>query len=215
MFIGFNFINGEFYPHRSDITVRVGQFPITNNLELNETILSARRAWHYWHALPHSVRVEYLEEYLFVLYSNFDSIVDAIKYETGRSAEMVHHEFSELIKRIENMLCYTDESAGSGITAVLSSWRFSIQDSGIWHLFYQLAHGNVVIWHPSLFSSFSSQILVDLTQRTQIPAGVISLLHGDVNFSSQLLREIRVDSFIFSGANVFREMINAANSNRA
>lgn len=209
MFIGMNYINGNFCTHRPDRFISgtiSSSFPISNQSEINEAVIHSKFAFLTWKEISITTRSEILEELLALLYSNYNVILDIIIEEFGMNSTDTRNISTHIDYLLQNALKSIDTelsvaNTATGSTAFITSWRFGI-DTIFCHLFRALMWGNTLIWVPDSQSCITAQIIVDLANQTRLSTfpGVLQLLHGNHLTASNLLKH--VDAAIMYSTNV-------------
>lgn len=209
MFIGMNYINGDFCRHRPDryTTNSIsGCFPVTNKYEMLEAVTYSKSAFLTWKEISSMTRSAILEELLISLYSNYNVILETIIAEFGMNSTDTHNVSTHIDYLLQNALKSIDtelsvSGTATGSTAFITSWKFGI-DPIFCHLFRALMWGNTLIWIPDSQSCVTAQMIVDLANQTRLSAfpGVLQLLHGNYLTASDLLKH--VDATIMYSTNV-------------
>ncbi|HET9784024.1 MAG TPA: CoA-acylating methylmalonate-semialdehyde dehydrogenase [Terriglobales bacterium] len=173
----------------------LAQTPLSTAAEVDRAVRAAAAAFPAWRAMPAGDRVQFLFRYKTLLEENLDELARTITLECGKTyAESV----GELRRGIENvetacgiplMLqgCNSEDIARGideimmrqplGVVAAITPFNFPAMIP-LWFLPYAIACGNTFILKPSERVPLSAAKLVAVLERTGLPAGVVTLLHG-------------------------------------
>ena len=203
-----HYINGLFLPNRPDVERASGLFPIATEAEITEAISASVAAIDQGHSFRSWIlRRRALNEFLMLLYSNYDVIIDTITSEANVfGSDHVDYVFNKLLTKIGQNLVDENNSPNFFVSTSLlvTGWDFDI-DFGIWYLYWHLLIGSPVIWIPNSSSCASSQLIIDLINQTgfrDLP-GSISLLHGNKNTVKKVLQSDQVSHFVCGVKNIF------------
>ena len=86
-----------------------------------------------------------------------------------------------------------------GVVAAITPFNFPGMIP-LWFLPYAVATGNCFILKPSEKTPATAQRLVELLQQTELPNGVVQLIHGQTEASKALIRHPQVRAISFVGS---------------
>ena len=92
MFIGMNYIDGNWLPHRPDFSSinpatedELGLFPQSTTSEVYEAVAAAKKAQKEWRQLSRIKRGEYFDKLIHYLHAGQSQIAQGISRETGKN----------------------------------------------------------------------------------------------------------------------------------
>lgn len=225
MFIGMNYIDGSWVPHRPEFSSinpsteeELGLFPISTQAEIDEAVTVAKKAQKSWRQLSRVRRGEYFEALIGVLKISADDIAQGISRETGKHLNESVAEINEAIHMAQYTFGQSRTAIGSilpseiaekdsyvirkpkGVVAVISPWNFPLAIGGFWCAAPALLEGNTVVFKPSEDTPAIGQIIADLYRRANFPPGVFNLLHGDGRVGRFLMEHRDVNHICFTGS---------------
>lgn len=225
MFIGMNFIDGHWVPHRPEFSSinpsteeELGLFPISTQAEIDEAVVAAKKAQKSWRQLSRVRRGEYFEALIGALKISASDIAQGISRETGKhlnesvaeineAIHMAQYTFGQARTRIGDILPSEIAEKDSyvirkpkGVVAVISPWNFPLAIGGFWCAAPALLEGNTVVFKPSEDAPAIGQIIADLYRRANFPPGVFNLLHGDGPAGRFLMEHRDVNHICFTGS---------------
>lgn len=158
MFIGMNYINGDFYPHRPDFSTPIGIFPQSNQEEIN----LASKLFD-WKKVDEVDRIDKV----FRLLENIDKKLYFYWVVENSNERLSEKEFRERLRdSIER------EDFFSGITVIDQNDFFDIFSK----IINGFVNGESLILFPKTYRC-TIQHLVSLFDKINIPPGVVNLLH--------------------------------------
>jgi aldehyde dehydrogenase (NAD+) len=224
MYIGMNYVNGDFCPTRPDFSdinpctgQSLGMFPQSDPSEVGEAVACARHAFHSWRKVSRVHRAEYMERLAEAVKARHDDLVKAISEETGKTLNESHAEVVEALHMAQYCFGKGREAFGSviaseiadkdayafrkpkGVVAVIAPWNFPFAIGGFWCAAPAILEGNTVVLKPSEDTPYLGQLTAELYDAAGFPPGVFNLVHGDGLAGSELSRG-DVDHICFTGS---------------
>jgi len=224
MYIGMNYIDGNFYPNRPDFSsynpsteAEIGIFPQSTKEEVAKAYQAARKAQPGWRALSRVARAEYFDRLCQVLKNESAHLVKCVSQETGKTKNESLAEVNEALHMAQYTFGKGREPFGEviaseialkdsyairkpkGVVAVIAPWNFPFAIGGFWCSAPALLEGNTVVFKPSEDTPIIGQIIAELYKEAGFPAGVFNLIHGDGWVGDSLARQ-DVDHICFTGS---------------
>ncbi|MDO6810735.1 aldehyde dehydrogenase family protein [Zobellia galactanivorans] len=158
---------------------------------------SAQRGFKTWSALPLNERLDWIDKLRNKILDNKDRLRESIMYEMGKTWEGTEEDltsitdslkyYSEEIKKRSDIPLEDKEgthehhfiSQPLGVAVAFLAYNFPLLNLGF-KLGPALAAGSSIILKPSEFSPLSAYIIGELCAEINFPAGVITVLCGDV-----------------------------------
>ena len=212
----------------------LAQVPISTAGDVDRAVQRAAHAHADWRATPVTERVQFLFRFKALLEESLEDLARTTTQECGKTYTESAGELRRGIENVE-VACgmpsliqgYNNEDIARGIdehlfrqpigvVAAITPFNFPGMIP-LWFLPYAVATGNCFILKPSEKTPATAQRLVELLQQTELPNGVVQLIHGQTEASKALIRhpQVRAISFVGSTAvaqSVYREA--AANNKR-
>lgn len=239
MYVGLNYIDGDFTPHSPDFpsinpcyNTEIGMFPQSTESNISEALDCSRKAFKKWRKVSKPHRAEFFDKLCSVMKNHSKKIVDAISLETGKSKNESLAEFNEALHMAQFVFGKGREVSGQilpseiaekdaylitkpkGVVGIISAWNFPFAIGGFWWAAPAILEGNTVVFKPSEDTPMVGQLIAELYDKAGFPPGVFNLLHGDGEVGASLVKDERVNHICFTGsADVGRHIrISCANS---
>lgn len=205
----------------------VGEVTFATEVQVDEAISRAEKAFDDWSASAASVRCHYLSLLAEQLQQHQHELVALCHREAGKTIQDSIDEIREAVdfcryyaqqatlrfessqqitnyRGIEQQLHYQ----GRGVFVCISPWNFPLAIF-IGQISAALAAGNTVVAKPAEQTSLIAYRAIELLLETGIPAGVIQLLPGrGTNIGQQLLSDERIAGVVFTGSTPTAQAIN-------
>lgn len=225
MFVGMNYIDGAWLPHRPEFASKNpatedewGIFPVSTSDEVREAVDAAKKAQKGWRQLSRVKRGEYFEALFKALQFRSESIARMISAETGKHLNESLAEINEAIHMAQYTFGKSRMPVGDilpseiaekdsyvirkpkGVVAVISPWNFPLAIGGFWCAAPALLEGNTVVFKPSEDTPIIGQIITQLYEAAGLPPGVFNLIHGDGIVGASLVTHPDVSHICFTGS---------------
>ena len=195
----------------------LAQVPLSPSLDVDKAVTAGLKAFQSWRRVPATDRIRYLFDFREKLEYHFEDIARTITEECGKT---IHESRGELRRGVENvevacgipvlMQGYNNEDIASGIdehmirqplgvVAAITPFNFPGMIP-LWFLPYAIATGNCFILKPSERVPHTSQWLIRLLEESQLPAGVVQLVHGGKETVDALIEHEDVKAISFVGS---------------
>lgn len=179
-------------------------------------VQSARQAQYHWAGLSFEQRVEVVKKFASLLSENKEAMALSIAEETGKALWEARTEVAAMIGKIDISVRAYQERTGCkenpmpqgrafirhkphGVVAVFGPYNFPGHlPNG--HIVPALLAGNAVLFKPSELTPKVAEDTVKLWQQAGIPAGVLSLLQGEVDTGKAIAGHDGVDGIFFTGS---------------
>ena len=220
------FIDGEFTPSEStqwaDVTNPatqevLGQVPYATTQEMERAVESARQAFEEWRRVPVPTRVRYFFKYQELLKKRQDQIAKVLCEENGknfvdgqgdvwRGIEVVEHACSAanhlMGETVENVARNVDSFSyhqPMGVFAGITPFNFPAMIP-LWMYPLAIVAGNTFVLKPSEQDPFTPTVLAELLAETEIPQGVLNVVHGGAEQVNALLDHPHIQGVSFVGS---------------
>jgi len=223
-FEGRNYVNGE-WKATSEMYTKInpatgkaqGAFPLSNKSEVNQAILSARKAFKSWRKVSRFVRSDYLNKVAQIIERDKEKLAKIISLETGKN-------YNESVAEVNEALHMAQFAFGSGryshgeavsseiadkdaymlrkpkgVIAIVTPFNFPLAIGMFWNAAPALVEGNTIVIKPSEDAPMSTQAAVKIYAEAGIPRGVINLVHGNGDAGDFLVRG-DCDHICFTGS---------------
>jgi malonate-semialdehyde dehydrogenase (acetylating)/methylmalonate-semialdehyde dehydrogenase len=203
-------------PATGDVIAHV---PLCTRAEVDQTIEAAHAAFLDWRKVPPLVRARYLFRYRDLLERHKDELAGLITTEHGKTLEDARGsvqrglevvEFAcgiptllmgETLEQVSHGVdCHTIRQP-LGVAVGITPFNFPAMVP-MWMLPLAIACGNTFVLKPSEKVPLTATRLVELLAETELPPGVVSLVHGTVSQVEQLIDHplVRTVSIVGSSA---------------
>jgi succinylglutamic semialdehyde dehydrogenase len=179
---------------------------------------AAKKAFPAWARLPLEKRAEYLRRLKEVYLAHADQIAETIARETGKPLWESMTEAKTMVNKIDITLDYSmklvqDERVENalpgvdgfiryrprGVMAVLGPFNFPGHlPNG--HIIPALATGNTVVFKPSELTPAIGQLMAQMFEKAQFPAGVFNVVQGIAETGKRLVADDHIDAILFTGS---------------
>ena len=220
-----NYINGEFIDSRSKRTLKVispldgnllSEVPLSSKDDLNDAVEKARVAFHKWSKTPIKERVQVFFKYKYLLEKNLQELAELCSEENGKTIgesiaeiekcieltefacslpQLITGELLEVSRGVE---CRT-EHVPLGVVASIVPFNFPSMVP-MWTIPNAIALGNCMIMKPSEKVPLSCGRLAELLKEAGLPAGVFSIVHGDVDIVEAICDHPGIQAVSFVGS---------------
>jgi succinylglutamic semialdehyde dehydrogenase len=184
--------------------------------QVDAAVKSARQAQYHWAGLSFEQRAAVVKKFAELLTENKEVMALSIAEETGKALWEARTEVGAMIGKIDISIRAYQERTGSkenpmpqgrafirhkphGVVAVFGPYNFPGHlPNG--HIVPALLAGNAVLFKPSELTPKVAEDTVKLWQQAGIPAGVLSLLQGEVDTGKAIAGHEGVDGIFFTGS---------------
>lgn len=220
-----NFINGEW---KRSFGEKFNSFsPINEGVlwegnkstddDIKLAVESAMNGFSTWSELKVEQRIKFLENYVRTLEENKEEIARCIAYEVGKPLWEARTEVSSMLGKLEpcieafelrnktiireqtNKTRSVTKFKPHGVVAIIGPYNFpGHMPNG--HIMAALLAGNTVILKPSEKVPFTSEKIMELWEKANLPKGVINMVQGDKDAGEKLCLNDGVNGVFFTGS---------------
>lgn len=220
-----NYIGGRWLP--SSLSKTELRNPSTGELlghlasgteaDVTAAVSAASAAFPEWQAMPTPDRIQFLFRFKQLLEEHFDEIARLVTIENGKTLGEAKGELRRGIENVEvacgipilmqgynldDIARGIDETMTReplGVVGIITPFNFPVMIP-LWFLPYAIACGNTVVIKPSERVPFGMLRVIELLEKTGLPAGVVNLVNGGKPVVDALLDhpEVRAISFVGS-----------------
>ena len=184
--------------------------------QVEQAVESARQAQYHWAGLSFEQRVDVVKKFAGLLSDNKEAMALSIAQETGKALWEARTEVAAMVGKIDISVRAYQERTGNkenpmpqgrafirhkphGVVAVFGPYNFPGHlPNG--HIVPALLAGNAVLFKPSELTPKVAEDTVKLWQQAGIPAGVLSLLQGEVDTGKAIAGHDGIDGIFFTGS---------------
>ena len=184
--------------------------------QVEQAVESARQAQYHWAGLSFELRVDVVKKFAGLLSDNKEAMALSIAQETGKALWEARTEVAAMVGKIDISVRAYQERTGNkenpmpqgrafirhkphGVVAVFGPYNFPGHlPNG--HIVPALLAGNAVLFKPSELTPKVAEDTVKLWQQAGIPAGVLSLLQGEVDTGKAIAGHDGIDGIFFTGS---------------
>ncbi len=202
-------------PH--DPSIAVGHGTCAGRADVDTAVAAANEAARTWRCTPAHERAACLVRAAAVIEANLDLWAGELAREEGKPIVEARGEVARAAQILRYNATHADTEAGQlfssprpgekilvdhrprGVVAVISPFNFPIAIPA-WKLAPALAYGNTVVWKPPTSVALLAKRLTEALDRAGLPAGVLSLVHGEREVGQWLTEHPGVDAVTFTGS---------------
>jgi malonate-semialdehyde dehydrogenase (acetylating) / methylmalonate-semialdehyde dehydrogenase len=221
-----NFINNEWVVPGTDALDDVtnpatgevlAHVPLGGTKEVDTAVAAASDALPSWSGTPVTDRIQFLFKLKALLEDEFENIARIITEECGKTLAESRGELRRGVENVEVacgapilMQGHSNEDIARGIDeimfrqpvgvcAIITPFNFPAMIP-FWFLPYAIACGNTVVCKPSEKVPRTMAKIIELLERTGLPAGVVNMVHGGKEAVDRLLEHPEVKAVSFVGS---------------
>ncbi len=185
--------------------------------DIDDAVEAGRAAFEDWRTRPVEERIQPLFELKELLEDHQDELAELLVREHGKTLGEAEGELRRGIENVEvacgipsmmqagtlaNAAPDIDESAVRrpvGVFAAITPFNFPGMIP-LWFMPYAVATGNAFILKPSERTPLVAERIVELVERTDLPEGIVQLVHGGPDTVNRLLEHPGIDGISFVGS---------------
>lgn len=202
----------------------LAEVPLSVASDLEQAAIAAQTAFQHWRRVPPSQRIQYLFKLKTLLEAHRVDLATTITQECGKTLKESQGELQRAIENVEVacgiptlMQGYNSEDIAKGIdeimirqplgvVGIIAPFNFPAMIP-FWFFPYAIACGNTCIIKPSEKVPQTMQTIMALIAQTDLPAGVINLVHGSKTVVDALLDHPTVKAISFVGSSPVAQYI--------
>lgn len=218
------FINGQWVAGKGKVFIsidpaknqQIWQGAAATAEQIDDAIKAARKAQFNWAGLSFEQRLVVVKRFAEQLTEHKEALALSIAQETGKALWESRTEVAAMIGKIDISARAYQERTGTkenpmpqgkaflrhkphGVVAVFGPYNFPGHlPNG--HIVPALLAGNAVLFKPSELTPKVAEDTVKLWQKAGLPAGVLSLLQGEVDTGKALAGHNGIDGLFFTGS---------------
>ena len=227
-----NYINGQFVKGSVDRKMEVispidgtllSTVPMSAKEDLDKAVQSAKGAFPAWSRMPVKERVQVFFRYKYLLEKNLKELAELCSEENGKTygesvaeiekcieltefatslPQLVTGEVLEVSKGVE---CRTEHVA-LGVVASIVPFNFPAMVPN-WTIPNAIALGNCMILKPSEKVPLCCGKLAELLKEAGLPAGVLNIVHGDVEIVEAICDHPGIEAVSFVGSTKVAKLV--------
>jgi malonate-semialdehyde dehydrogenase (acetylating)/methylmalonate-semialdehyde dehydrogenase len=228
-----NYINGRFVASSSAKQLEVhnpatgeviGRVPLSTAAEVDSAVQAAKRAFDGWRRTPPVKRAQHLYKFKFLLEENFETLAKSITTEHGKTLDESRGSLRRAIECVEVAIGVPTlmkgealEDAGPsidvmamrrplGVFAAITPFNFPVMVP-LWFLPFAVATGNTFLLKPSEQVPMSMQLVFELLEKCDFPAGVVNMVNGQKEAVDAILIHPDIKGVSFVGSSPVAQYI--------
>jgi len=230
-----NYVQGQWQPSRVAEYLEVSnpatgetlaRVPLSNEADVAQAVAAAAAAFPAWRRTPPEERIQYLFKLKQLLESHQEEIARVLTMENGKTLAEARGEVRRAIENVEVACGIPTLMQGSnledvakgidtfvirqplGVVAAIAPFNFPAMIP-LWFLPYAIACGNTFVAKPSEKVPLTLEMIFNLIAQTQLPPGVVNLVHGTKQAVDALLDHPAVRAISFVGSSAVAKYIYA------
>ncbi|CAI2366442.1 unnamed protein product [Moneuplotes crassus] len=228
-----NYVNGQWVSSKGDVFFEsknpatqevVRRVPQTPKSEFDEIVSVAKNTFEEWKNVPLMTRIRYMFEYQRLVNENTEELAKLITHEHGktlvdsrgdvfRGFEVVESttSFSShlLGETLENLASGVDTYSYRhplGVCAGVAPFNFPAMIP-LWMFPVSITCGNTFVLKPSERVGTTTEMLVDLLEKSGVPKGVVNIVNGGKDTVTHICQHPDIKAISFVGSNTAGEYI--------
>lgn len=195
----------------------IGYVPFTTSGEVDQAVSAGQQAFEDWRNRPVEERIQPMFQLKDLLEEHLDELAELLVRDHGKTTAEARGELRRGIENVEvacgipqmmqaghlpNAAPDIDETAVRqplGVFAAVTPFNFPGMIP-LWFLPYAVATGNAFILKPSEQDPLVPQRIVELIEQTDLPDGVVQLVHGSVDTVKAILDHDGIEGVSFVGS---------------
>jgi len=222
-----NYIDGTFTPSQSARTMpitnpatggEIGTVALSTHGEVDMAVQAAQNAFPGWRRTPPQERTKYLFQMKRVMEDRLEDLARVLVQEHGKTLAEARGSVLRGIDHLEVaagmpslMMGYNLEDGGSagvdeemirqplGVFGCVAPFNFPAMVP-FWFWPYAIAAGNTYVLKPSEQTPLSQMMIFEMLDETDLPPGVMNMVHGDKEVVDSLLEHPLVRGISFVGS---------------
>lgn len=208
---------------------QINAVPEVTTDEFNRAVDAAKRAFKDWKKTSVLTRQRYMQDYVRLLKENHRKLADLIVEENGKTladamgdvtrgievveytqsiASLMHGDTTQNIGTNVDLYSYREPL---GVCAGIAPFNFPVMIP-LWMFPVGATCGNTYVMKPSESVPGACELLIELLEKTNIPQGVVNLVHGGKNAVDLILDHPDIRAVSFVGGNRAGEYIHQKGS---
>ena len=221
-----NFINGnwtsspeaKFTPLYNPSTgEQIGEVPLSTAKESEAAMASAHEAYAGWRRTPLDKRVGYLFALREAMVKNLEKLAQSIALDQGKHISEARGEVMRVIQILETSCSIPTLIQGDtldhignnivgrvireplGVFGGVAPFNFPALVFG-WFIPFAIGTGNTFVYKPSTQSPYFMQLMGEIFQEINLPAGVVNIIHGDRSIPASWYPDPRMSGVCLVGS---------------
>lgn len=200
-----NFINGEWQEEANGKRVplynpstgeEIGSVPISGPATCEAAIATAHAAYRPWRNLSIAKRMTYIYKIRDCMVRDLEKLAQAIALDQAKHISEARGEVQRVIEIIESAAATPSTIQGDTLDYISTNISAKVvrQPLGVfggvapfnfpalvfgWFIPYAIAVGDTFIFKPSTQSPYFMQLMCEIFQEIELPAGVVNVIHGN------------------------------------
>jgi len=219
-----NYISGKFSgPGKKTLAVlspltgnNISTVPLSSSSDLDQAVVSAKKAWPEWAAVPIKERVQIFYRYKTLLENNIHELTELVHVENGKTMAEARAEIEKSIELTEFACSLPQLVAGEvmevsrgvecrvdykplGVVASIAPFNFPHMVPH-WTIPNAIALGNCMILKPSEQVPLSSNRIAEMLAEAGLPPGVFNVVNGDKEIVEAICDHPGIEAVSFVGS---------------
>src|SRR6185436_5672156 len=219
-----NYISGKFSgPGKKTLAVlspltgnNISTVPLSSSSDLDQAVVSSKKAWPEWAAVPIKERVQIFYRYKTLLENNIHELTELVHVENGKTMAEARAEIEKSIELTEFACSLPQLVAGEvmevsrgvecrvdykplGVVASIAPFNFPNMVPH-WTIPNAIALGNCMILKPSEQVPLSSNRIAELLKEAGLPDGVFNVVNGDREIVEAICDHPGIEAVSFVGS---------------
>lgn len=221
-----NFINGQWQEEKNGKRVplynpstgeEIGSVPISSPATAEEAIATAYAAYKPWRNTPIAKRMSYIYKIRECMVRDLEKLAQAIALDQAKHISEARGEVQRVIEIVESAAATPSTIQGDTLDYISTNISAKVvrQPLGVfggvapfnfpalvfgWFIPYAIAVGNSFIFKPSTQSPYFMQLMCEIFQEIELPAGVVNVIHGNRDIPGSWYEDPRMSGVCLVGS---------------
>lgn len=221
-----NFINGKWQDESAGKRVplynpstgeEIGTVPISGPETREAAIASAWEAYRPWRNKPVAKRVEYIYKIHNCMVRDLEKLAQGIALDQAKHISEARGEVQRVIEILESAAALPSTIQGDTLDYISTNISAKVvrQPLGVfggvapfnfpalvfgWFIPYAIGAGNTFIFKPSTQSPYFMQLMCEIFQEIELPAGVVNVIHGNRDIPGSWYEDPRIAGVCLVGS---------------
>lgn len=195
----------------------IAEVPFSTAEDIDRAVAKAADAYDRWRKVPVIKRTRYMFQYLEIVRREREALARMVTTEHGKSYVDALAEVDRGIESLEHAVAaptlmmgesLADVASGLeqtyyryplGVVAGITPYNFPVMIP-LWVIPWAIVTGNTLVLKPSEQTPMTTVRLVELLQETDLPPGVVNIVHGAKDAVNAILAHPQIQAITFTGS---------------
>ena len=198
----------------SDNHILLNEISISSEIEVDKAADQANNAFSQWSKKDINKRKEILKSFIKIILKHENEFIEIMVDEIGKPIQDCHEEFNRAIEHAKYSikqfgtplsLCDSIDNYVQihykpvGVVGLITPWNNPIAIP-LSKIISALIFGNAVVWKPAHQATKTSQLIMEILLKANIPVGCVSIVFGDATTAQRVATHPLVNAITATGS---------------